>query len=98
MPASDTERDQGFSSQWPGEDPRQPQASSSSYRYLLDLDDDMAQEFDLRMRVVARQVATAVVMDVPAGAQDVGGVVCRHPARVWRARGRRRARGRHLCR
>ncbi|HEY3763840.1 MAG TPA: Crp/Fnr family transcriptional regulator [Gaiellales bacterium] len=69
VPANDTERGQGFTSQWPGEDPRQPQASSS-YRYLLDLDDDMAQEFDLRMRVVARQVATVVVMDVPAAAQE----------------------------
>jgi CRP-like cAMP-binding protein len=69
VPRSETERDQGLTSQWPGEDPRRPQASSS-YRYLLDLDDDMAQEFDLRMRVVARQVATVVVVDVPAGGHE----------------------------
>jgi hypothetical protein len=36
----------------------------------MDLDDDLAQEFDLRMRVVARQVATVVVVDVPVGEQD----------------------------
>jgi CRP/FNR family cyclic AMP-dependent transcriptional regulator len=50
-------------------DPRDHQATSS-YRYLLDLDDDLAQEFDLRMRVVVRQVATAVVSEVPAGGCD----------------------------
>ncbi len=56
----------GSAAQWPGEDPRRPQASSS-YRYLLDLDDDLAEEFDLRMRVVARQVVTVVVMRRPRG-------------------------------
>jgi CRP/FNR family transcriptional regulator, cyclic AMP receptor protein len=70
MSGSDGERVQGGSLRWPGEDPRQPHAASSSYRYLFDLDDDMAQEFDLRMRVVARQVATAVVVDAPVGVQD----------------------------
>jgi CRP/FNR family transcriptional regulator, cyclic AMP receptor protein len=39
----------------------------ASYCYLLDADADLAQEFDLRMRLVARQVATAVVFDVPVG-------------------------------
>jgi CRP-like cAMP-binding protein len=34
---------------------------------LLDADADLAQEFDLRMRIVVRQVATAVVLDVPVG-------------------------------
>ena len=41
-----------------------PQAS---YCYLLDADTDLAQEFDLRMRVVARQVATVVVFEIPIG-------------------------------
>jgi len=41
-----------------------PQAS---YCYLLDADTDLAQEFDLRMRVVARQVATVVVFEIPVG-------------------------------
>lgn len=43
---------------------RRPRAS---YCYLLDADADLAQEFDLRMRVVARQVATTVVFDIPVG-------------------------------
>jgi CRP/FNR family transcriptional regulator, cyclic AMP receptor protein len=43
---------------------RRPRAS---YCYLLDADVDLAQEFDLRMRLVARQVATAVVFDIPVG-------------------------------
>lgn len=50
-------------------DPRDLQPTSS-YRYLLDLDDDLAQEFDLRMRVVVRQVATTVISDVPPGVCD----------------------------
>jgi len=41
-----------------------PQAS---YCYLLDADADLAQEFDLRMRVVARQMATVVVFEIPIG-------------------------------
>jgi CRP/FNR family transcriptional regulator, cyclic AMP receptor protein len=41
-----------------------PQAS---YCYLLDADSDLAQEFDLRMRVVARQAATVVVFEIPIG-------------------------------
>jgi CRP-like cAMP-binding protein len=69
MSHRDAEWAQGFPAQAPGHDPRESH-SSSSYRYLLDLDDDLAQEFDLRMRVVARQVATVVVVDVPVGIQD----------------------------
>jgi CRP/FNR family cyclic AMP-dependent transcriptional regulator len=44
---------------------------SSSYRYLLDLDDDLASELDLRMRLVARQVVTAVVFAAPVGECDL---------------------------
>jgi CRP/FNR family cyclic AMP-dependent transcriptional regulator len=40
----------------------------ASYCYLLDVDTDLALEFDLRMRLVARQVATAVVFEIPPGA------------------------------
>ena len=43
---------------------------TSSYRYLLELDDDLATELDLRMRLVARQVpvqtCTMVPVAVPA--------------------------------
>lgn len=69
MSHRDAEWAQGFAAHAPVDDPRESH-SSSSYRYLLDLDDDLAQEFDLRMRVVARQVATVVVIDVPVGLQD----------------------------
>jgi CRP/FNR family cyclic AMP-dependent transcriptional regulator len=44
---------------------------TSSYRYLLDLDDDLAALLDLRMRLVARQVVTAVVFAAPAGDCDL---------------------------
>ncbi len=39
----------------------------SSYRYLLDLDVDLAEELDVRMRLVARPAATAVTFDVDSG-------------------------------
>ena len=44
---------------------------TSSYRYLLDLDDDLAAELDLRMRLVARQVITVVVFAAPTGDCDL---------------------------
>jgi CRP/FNR family transcriptional regulator, cyclic AMP receptor protein len=47
-------------------------SSTSSYSYLFDLDDDLATEFDLRMRTVARQIVTAHVDVVPAGDWDAG--------------------------
>jgi CRP/FNR family transcriptional regulator, cyclic AMP receptor protein len=40
------------------------------YAYLFDLDDDLAQEFDLRMRAVARQIATVRVTELPTGEWD----------------------------
>jgi CRP/FNR family transcriptional regulator, cyclic AMP receptor protein len=45
----------------------------SSYRYLLDLDLDLADEFDLRMRLVARPAVTAVTCEVGAGELDLAG-------------------------
>lgn len=68
MPGSNAEQVVG-TSRWPAQDPRDA-PSASSYRYLLDLDDDLAQEFDLRMRVVVRQMATVAVIDIPVGGQD----------------------------
>src|SRR5579859_3236144 len=56
-------------------DPR-GEHTSSTYRYLLDLDDDLAQEFDLRMRVVARQITTVGVVEVPVGMQDTSRLAC----------------------
>ena len=63
---------QSFQAARSRQDPREPRLSSS-YRYLLDLDDDLAQAFDLRMRVVARQIATVLVVDVPVGVADASG-------------------------
>jgi CRP/FNR family transcriptional regulator, cyclic AMP receptor protein len=40
---------------------------TSSYQYLLDLDGDLADEFDVRMRMVARSSVAAVTFDADAG-------------------------------
>jgi CRP/FNR family transcriptional regulator, cyclic AMP receptor protein len=61
---------------------RQRLRPQASYCYLLDADADLAQEFDLRMRVVARQVTTVVVFEIPVGEhrpldwleRDIGGL------------------------
>jgi hypothetical protein len=58
---------------------RRPRAS---YCYLLDADVDLAAEFDIRMRMVVRQVATVVVFEIPVGEHlpsdwleaDIGGL------------------------
>ena len=44
----------------------------AAVRYVLDADDDLADELDVRMRVAARQVATARVLDAQAGDCDLG--------------------------
>ncbi len=72
MSSGTPERAQTFESGEPRRDPRDP-TTSSSYRYLLDLDDDLAQAFDLRMRIVARQIATVRVVELPAGADNASG-------------------------
>jgi CRP-like cAMP-binding protein len=43
--------------------PRRP----STYQYLLDLDVDLADEFDVRMRMVARPAVTAMTFDTDPG-------------------------------
>ena len=68
-----------------------PQAS---YCYLLDVDDDLAQEFDLRMRVVARQVATVVVFEIPIGEHVPAEWLEPQHRRAGPARARRRPRRR----
>jgi CRP-like cAMP-binding protein len=50
---------------------RRKPLSPSLYAYLLDADDDLAQEFDVRMRLAVRQVATARVLDAEVGACDL---------------------------
>jgi CRP/FNR family transcriptional regulator, cyclic AMP receptor protein len=64
---------QPASSRWPsrpGLVRRRPQ-STSLYAYLLDADDELAEEFDVRGRVAARQVATARVLQVGVGECDL---------------------------
>lgn len=41
------------------------------YGYLLDLDDDLAEEFDVRSRVGARQLATVKVLEIDVGESDL---------------------------
>jgi CRP/FNR family transcriptional regulator, cyclic AMP receptor protein len=43
----------------------------SLYGYLLDLDDDLAEEFDVRSRVSARQLATAKLLEADVGENDL---------------------------
>ena len=49
---------------------RTRQRPRASYCYLLDADADLAQEFDIRMRMVVRQVATVVVFEIGVGDCD----------------------------
>jgi CRP/FNR family cyclic AMP-dependent transcriptional regulator len=55
---------------WPGGSPRQPE-SGPLFAYLLDADDDLAQELDVRMRFAARQLATARLLDAETGECDL---------------------------
>ncbi len=58
---------------WPGRPglvPRRPEPSAL-YTYLLDADDELADEFDVRGRVAVRQLATARVLQVGVGDCDL---------------------------
>jgi CRP-like cAMP-binding protein len=58
---------------WPcadGSARHQPDARSL-YGYLLDLDDDLADEFDVRSRVSARQLATVKLLEADVGESDL---------------------------
>ncbi len=60
---------------WPGGPglvPRRPEPSAL-YTYLLDADDELAEEFDVRGRVAVRQLATARVLQVGVGDCDLSG-------------------------
>src|ERR1700735_1812336 len=46
-------------------------ASTSLYVYVLDVDSELAEEFDVRTRAAARQVATAKVFQAPVGTCDL---------------------------
>ncbi|MGI8921249.1 MAG: helix-turn-helix domain-containing protein [Solirubrobacteraceae bacterium] len=72
MPTHDrepTERGSSRSS-WPSNTPA-PETRRNAFRcYLLDVDPDLAGEFDLRMRVVARQSSAVTAFEVEAGICD----------------------------
>jgi CRP/FNR family transcriptional regulator, cyclic AMP receptor protein len=66
---------EGVHPRWSGR--RAAPERPSSYRYLLDLDLDLADEFDVRMRLVARPAVTAVTCEVGAGEFDLAATLTR---------------------
>jgi CRP/FNR family transcriptional regulator, cyclic AMP receptor protein len=58
----------------PSEDINGRHRPSATYCYLLDADADLADEFDLRMRIAARQLATAEVIEIDVGDCDLRGL------------------------
>lgn len=62
----------GSSSRWPARSDRtRAPESSPLYVYLLDADDDLAEELDIRTRFAARQLATARVLEADTGECDL---------------------------
>ncbi len=58
---------------WPGGAPRARRPDSPAlFAYLLDADDELAQGLDVRMRISARQLATARLLDADPGECDLG--------------------------
>jgi CRP-like cAMP-binding protein len=59
---------------WPRREPlaRRP-ASPQLFGYVLDLDDDLARELEVRMRFSARQHATARILHADSGACELSG-------------------------
>jgi CRP/FNR family cyclic AMP-dependent transcriptional regulator len=59
-------------SRWPARSAgARPPESPPLYAYLLDADEDLAQELDVRMRFAARQLSTARVLDADTGECDL---------------------------
>jgi CRP-like cAMP-binding protein len=59
-------------SPWPGHGrPDARPEATPLFAYLLDADEDLAQELDVRMRLTARQRATARVLEAEVGACDL---------------------------
>ena len=52
-------------------------------RYLLDLDDDLAEEFDIRSRVSARQLATVKLLEAEVGDGDLSNWFDVARGRAW---------------
>jgi len=59
-------------SRWPGSSPRaRTPESPLLHAYLLDADDDLAEDLDIRTRFAARQLATARVLEADTGECDL---------------------------
>ena len=69
--------DRGVAQPGPLRWPRHPQLAGDQpesialYTYLLDADGELAEEFDVRARIAARQLATARVLQLAVGACDL---------------------------
>ncbi|HEY2438280.1 MAG TPA: helix-turn-helix domain-containing protein [Solirubrobacteraceae bacterium] len=72
MSSNGAEAHAAEASRWEGR-PKQARrpSSPSLFGYLLDLDDDLAEQLELRMRFSARQHATARLLDADTGACDL---------------------------
>lgn len=73
IPSEDRQCPQPGQADWPQlpELARRSPESTSLYTYLLDADDDLAEEFDVRMRLAARQLTTVRVLDAEVGECDL---------------------------
>ncbi len=69
---SDGERSIGRTDPSPSRWRPRPRSRPSSFRYLFDLDVDLADELDVRMRMVARPAVTAMTFDADPGEVGLG--------------------------
>src|SRR6476660_3536011 len=70
MPGSDGRPEDA--SGWPARSTRARRpATPPLFAYVLDADDDLAEELDVRMRIAARQLATARVLEARVGACEL---------------------------
>jgi CRP/FNR family transcriptional regulator, cyclic AMP receptor protein len=63
------EQQHGEPLRWPSRAP--PAARPGAYRYLLDLDPDLADELDVRLRLAARPAMAARILEVDSGEVDL---------------------------
>ncbi len=71
MPVEDNGVIQPGPLQWPGRSGPRRARSSPLYAYLLDADAELAEQFDVRARVAARQLATARLLHLGVGDSDL---------------------------
>ena len=72
MPSDEQHVGEGHTTRWPRPVIAPTRLESASlYTYVLDADSDLAEEFDIRSLVAARQLATARVLEVTVGECDL---------------------------